>query len=101
MFDSTLSLVQKIIKLQEAIEDATRRKIHFADLQGQLLKLHLQYNALTFVSRHYYKLDDQLRTQGLNKSCIKDSLHQCARLVKAFETKLLDDMNKGTHNDAP
>ena len=38
MFDSTLSLVQKIIKLQEAIEDVTRRKIHFVDLQGQLLE---------------------------------------------------------------
>ena len=38
MFDSTLSLVQKIIKLQEVIEDATRRKIHFAHLQGQLLE---------------------------------------------------------------
>ena len=36
--DNTLSLVQKIIKLQEAIEDATRRKIHFASLQGQLLE---------------------------------------------------------------
>ena len=33
--DSTLSSVQKIIKLQEAIEDSTRRKIHFASLQGQ------------------------------------------------------------------
>ena len=38
MFDNTLSLVQKIIKLQEAIEDATRRKFYFADLQGQLLE---------------------------------------------------------------
>ena len=38
MFDSTLSLMQKIIKLQEAIEDATRKKIHFAHLQGQLLE---------------------------------------------------------------
>ena len=36
--DNTLSLVQKIIKLQEAIKDATRRKIHFASLQGQLLE---------------------------------------------------------------
>ena len=38
MFDSTLSLVQRIIKLQGAIKDATRRKNHFAHLQGQLLK---------------------------------------------------------------
>ena len=38
MFDSTLSFVQKIIKLQEAIEDVTRRKIHLAHLQGQLLE---------------------------------------------------------------
>ena len=38
MFDSTLSLVQKIIKLQEVIDDVTRRKIYFAHLQGQLLE---------------------------------------------------------------
>ena len=38
MSDSTLSSVQKIIKLQEAINNATRRKIHFPDLQGQLLE---------------------------------------------------------------
>ena len=38
MSDSTLSSTQKIIKLQEVINDATRRKIHFADLQGQLLE---------------------------------------------------------------
>ena len=38
MSDSTLSLVQKIIKLQEAIEDVTRSKIHFASLQGELLQ---------------------------------------------------------------
>ena len=38
MFDSTLSLIQKIIKLQEMINNATGRKIHFVDLQGQLLE---------------------------------------------------------------
>ena len=38
MFDCTLSLVQKIIKLQEVIKDATRRKIYFSDLQGLLLE---------------------------------------------------------------
>ena len=32
------SLVQKIIKLQEAINDATRRKIHFTLYQGKLLE---------------------------------------------------------------
>ena len=37
MSDSTLSLVQKIIKLQEAIKDVTRRKINFVLLQGELL----------------------------------------------------------------
>ena len=36
--DNTLSLVQKIMKLQEVINDATRRKIHFASLQGKLLE---------------------------------------------------------------
>ena len=38
MFDSTVSSVQKKKKLQEVINDATRRKTHFADLQGQLLE---------------------------------------------------------------
>ena len=36
--DNTLSLVQKIIKPQEAINDVTRRKIHFLLLQGKLLE---------------------------------------------------------------
>ena len=36
--DPNLTLVEKIIKLQEAIGDATRRKIHYASLQGQLLE---------------------------------------------------------------
>ena len=36
--DPKLTLVEKIIKLQEAIGDATRRKIHHASLQGQLLE---------------------------------------------------------------
>ena len=36
--DPNLTLVEKIIKLQEAINDATRRKIHYASLQGQLLE---------------------------------------------------------------
>ena len=33
-----LTLVEKIIKLQEAINDVTRRKIHYVSLQGQLLE---------------------------------------------------------------
>ena len=36
--DPNLTLVEKIIKLQEVINDATRRKIHYALLQGQLLE---------------------------------------------------------------
>ena len=36
--DPDLTLVEKIIKLQEVIGDATRRKIHYASLQGQLLE---------------------------------------------------------------
>ena len=36
--DPNLTLVEKIIKLQEAINDATGRKIHYASLQGQLLE---------------------------------------------------------------
>ena len=36
--DPNLTLVEKIIELQEAINNATRRKIHYALLQGQLLE---------------------------------------------------------------
>ena len=36
--DPNLTLVEKIIELQEAINDATRRKIHYASLQGQSLE---------------------------------------------------------------
>ena len=36
--DPNLTLVEKIVKLQEVINDATRRKIHYASLQGQLLE---------------------------------------------------------------
>ena len=33
----SLTLVEKIIKLQKAIGDVTRRKIHYASLLGELL----------------------------------------------------------------
>ena len=36
--DPNLTLVEKIIKLQDAINDVTRRKIHYASLQGQFLE---------------------------------------------------------------
>ena len=38
MSDDSLSLPQKVILLQRAIDDATRRKIYYASLQGQLLE---------------------------------------------------------------
>ena len=38
MSDDNLSLPQKIIHLQKATGDATRRKIYYASLQGQLLE---------------------------------------------------------------
>ena len=38
MSDDSLSLSQKIIHLQKAIDDATRRKIHCASLQGELFE---------------------------------------------------------------
>ena len=38
MSDDSLSLSQKIIHLQKAIDDATRRKIHYASLQGELFE---------------------------------------------------------------
>ena len=38
MSDDNLSLPQKVIHLQRAIDDATRRKIYCASLQGQLLE---------------------------------------------------------------
>ena len=38
MTDNDLSLPQKVIHLQGAIDDVTRRKIYYASLQGQLLE---------------------------------------------------------------
>ena len=38
MSHDSLSLSQKIIHLEKAIEDATRRKIHYASLQGELFE---------------------------------------------------------------
>ena len=38
MPDPKLTLAGKIIHLQKAIEDATRRKIHYASLQGELFQ---------------------------------------------------------------
>ena len=36
--DPNLTLVERMIKLQNAIDDATRRKIHYASLLGELLQ---------------------------------------------------------------
>ena len=36
--DPSLTLMEKMIKLQKAISDATRRKIHYASLLGELLQ---------------------------------------------------------------
>ena len=38
MSDDSLSLSQKIIHLHKAIDDATRRKTHYASLQGELFE---------------------------------------------------------------
>ena len=38
MTDNNLSLPQKVIYLQRAVDDVTRRKIYYASLQGQLLE---------------------------------------------------------------
>ena len=38
MTDDDLSLPQKVIHLQRAIDNVTRRKIYYASLQGQLLE---------------------------------------------------------------
>ena len=38
MSDPNLTLAEKINHLQKAIEDATRRKIHYASLQGELFE---------------------------------------------------------------
>ena len=37
-YDRNLTLVERMIKLQKAIDDATRRKIHYASLLGELLQ---------------------------------------------------------------
>ena len=38
MSDDALTLPEKVILLQKAIDDATRKKIYYASLQGQLLE---------------------------------------------------------------
>ena len=38
MTDNNFSLPQKVIYLQRAVDDVTRRKIYYASLQGQLLE---------------------------------------------------------------
>ena len=38
MSDPNLTLAEKINHLQKAIEEATRRKIHYASLQGELFE---------------------------------------------------------------
>ena len=38
MSDRNLTLMAKIIHIQKAIDDATRRKFYFASLQGELLQ---------------------------------------------------------------
>ena len=38
MADLNLTMKEKIIHLQRVINDMTRRKIHFASLQGELLQ---------------------------------------------------------------
>ena len=37
-YDPNLTLVERMIKLQKAIDDASRRKIHYASLLGELLQ---------------------------------------------------------------
>ena len=37
-YDPNLTLVERMIKLQKAIDNATRRKIHYASLLGELLQ---------------------------------------------------------------
>ena len=37
-YDPNLTLVERMIKLQKPIVDATRRKIHYASLLGELLQ---------------------------------------------------------------
>ena len=41
MYDPDLTPAQKIINLQKAIGDVTRRKIHWASLQGELLEKYI------------------------------------------------------------
>ena len=42
MYDPDLAPTQKIINLQKAIGDVTRRKIHWASLQGELLEKYIR-----------------------------------------------------------
>ena len=70
MSDDGLTLPQKVIHLQRAIDNATRRKIYYASLQGQLLeKCFLQ-------SRNVYKETLEETKITMQRSIFLRKLHK-------------------------
>ena len=65
--DPNLTVADKIIAYQKAIDDTTRRKIHFASLQGELLSDVLRNLKRNTRSYNYYEMR-RLESDGLNFS---------------------------------
>ena len=64
-YDPNLTLVERMIKLQNTIDDATRRKIHYASLLGELLQSCFNpKNRRKPIRRHWRRL--RLRDGGCN-----------------------------------
>ena len=51
--DPNLTLVERMIKLQKAIDDVTRRKIHYASLLGELLQSCFKKNQRKPTRKHW------------------------------------------------
>ena len=79
MSDDSLSLSQKIIHLEKAIDDATRRKIHYVSLQGELFekcclrskKVYKETLEETKFSRRWVKLFFKLFLRKLHKLALE------------------------------
>ena len=62
-YDPNLTLVERMIKLQKAIDDATRRKIYYASFLGELLQSCFNESKETY-KKHWRRL--RLRDSGRN-----------------------------------
>ena len=62
--DTTKIIVENLIACEKAIDDATRRKIYFASLQGELLDFCFKRSKKKPIRKHYSR--QILELDGLN-----------------------------------